>query len=170
MRIAKTMLLACSLKMDGTQPQTIKSDNAALIDNVAARYLKFRLDRTLREDDAMLSCRVVRDALNIAVAFESDFTSKTKHMKRLREAFPVGHVQDKDELVLPELTLSYRRIFANCSESWWPTEGTAARRAAQNRERAKRKKNENHTKSVTLHTTSPMPLAPHAMNSRRWNH
>ena len=79
-RMAKTMLLACSPKMDGTQPQTIESDKrAALIDNVAARYLKFRLDRTLREDDAMLSCRVVRDALNIAVAFESDLTSKTKN-------------------------------------------------------------------------------------------
>ena len=102
LRMATSMLLARA-------PNSMKSgDRAALIDNVAAGYLKFRLDPTLREDVAMVSCRVIRDALSIAVALEKpDTLSRTEHMKRLREAFP-RLPADKDELVLLELILSYR--------------------------------------------------------------
>ena len=132
LRTTQTMLLACSPKVNDNEVQPMESDKRArTIDNVAAEYLKFRLNPTLREDDAMHCCRVVRDALNIAVAIESGLRSKAKHMKRLHESFPVDEVQDKDELVFPELLLSYRRVFGNCSESWWSTEGTEARKAAR---------------------------------------
>ena len=60
LQMTTRMLIACPPKVDGIQPQSMQSDKrAALIDNVAAEYLKFRLDPTLREDDAMLSCSVV---------------------------------------------------------------------------------------------------------------
>ena len=42
--------------------------------------------------------------------------------------------------MFPELLLSYRRVFANCSESWWPTEGTEARKAAQKVVRKRKRK------------------------------
>ena len=47
LRMATTMLLACSPKVGGNQLQSMESDErAALIDKVAAGYLKFRLDPT----------------------------------------------------------------------------------------------------------------------------
>ena len=144
--MAKEMLASCPLAVNDQPPSVGLNQRWMLLTDCAAAYLDLRRDHNLRGDAAMTKeqQRVIRDALTIAVALEpGNLNNKTKHIKRLREAFGIDWFGNIDDNLLPDLILSYRKIFEHCTESWWMTQGGTRRQptlAVRQRQRRLRKR------------------------------
>ena len=131
--MAKEMLASCPLGVDDQPPSVGLNQRWMLLTDCAAGYLDLRRDHSLRGDAAMTKeqQRVIRDALTIAVALEpGNLNNKAKHINGLREAFGIDWFGNVDNNLLPDLILSYRKIFEHCSGSWWRTKGGTRRHPA----------------------------------------
>ena len=131
--MAKEMLASCPLGDDDQPPSVELNQRWMLLTDCAAGYLNLRRDYSLRGDAAITKeqQRVIRDALTIAVALEpGNLNNKAKHISRLREAFGIDWFGNVDNNLLPDLMLSYRKIFEHCPGSWWRTQGGSRRHPA----------------------------------------